>query len=195
MRAEYSSSPSRSSTRLSLLSLAKGASNTDGTSSRGLDSSGYSLGLPFCQDPPTRTPPRRYPSTARPHREHLHRKSVLHSNDYPTLSGAKSFLVTRPDLRQFPETYPYHRFAEWGRIYGPMTYLNLAGQPMVIINTQDAAVDLLEKRAAIYSDRARSVMTRELCGTCCIHEGPPALSRRLCLPLIPFVFLLPWRRI
>lgn len=36
---------------------------------------------------------------------------------------------------------------------GPIVYLNAVGQPLIVLNTHRAAADLLDKRAAIYSDR------------------------------------------
>ncbi|KAG9027418.1 hypothetical protein FRB95_007786 [Tulasnella sp. JGI-2019a] len=68
------------------------------------------------------------------------------------------------NLRQMPLTYPWHVFTQWGQKYGPLTYLNVAGQPMIVINTQEAAMDLLDKKTAIYSDRPRFVMAAELAG-------------------------------
>ncbi|KAG8881760.1 hypothetical protein FRB97_009169 [Tulasnella sp. 331] len=62
------------------------------------------------------------------------------------------------NLRQKPSSYPWLTFAEWGRKYGPLTYLNIAGRPVLILNTHEAAIDLLEKRSEIYSDRPPLVM-------------------------------------
>jgi hypothetical protein len=49
---------------------------------------------------------------------------------------------------------------------GDLTYLNVAGQPVVIINSRKVAADLLDRRSAKYSDRPRNavidIMTREL---------------------------------
>lgn len=42
---------------------------------------------------------------------------------------------------------------------GDLVYLNVLGQSMVIIGAHSTAVDLLDKRSAIYSGRAASVMT------------------------------------
>lgn len=39
-------------------------------------------------------------------------------------------------------------------------YLEVFGQPIIILGSHEAAVDLLEKRSAIYSDRIPFVMTR-----------------------------------
>lgn len=41
---------------------------------------------------------------------------------------------------------------------GDMIFLDLPGQPTVVLNSVDAAIDLLEKRSDIYSDRPVSLM-------------------------------------
>ena len=43
---------------------------------------------------------------------------------------------------------------------GDVVYLNVLGQPMVVLNSLQAAQDLLDKRSANYSDRPDSVMTK-----------------------------------
>ena len=45
---------------------------------------------------------------------------------------------------------------------GELVYLNVCGQGILFVNTYDAAVDLLEKRGAIYSDKPKMVMAGEL---------------------------------
>ena len=48
---------------------------------------------------------------------------------------------------------------------GDVFYLNAAGQPIIVLNTQKAAADLLDRRAGIYSDRPRNIVAAEiLCG-------------------------------
>ncbi|KAJ3805577.1 cytochrome P450 [Lentinula lateritia] len=49
-------------------------------------------------------------------------------------------------------------FDKWKSQYGPITYLNLAGQHIVVLNTKAAALELLERRSAIYSDRPKSIV-------------------------------------
>lgn len=41
---------------------------------------------------------------------------------------------------------------------GDVVYLDVLGQPMIILGTHEAAVDLLEKRSANYSDRSTLIM-------------------------------------
>lgn len=41
---------------------------------------------------------------------------------------------------------------------GELTYLNMLGQPIIILNSYEAAIGLLEGRSANTSDRPRLVM-------------------------------------
>lgn len=45
---------------------------------------------------------------------------------------------------------------------GSIVYLHVFGQGLVFLNTSEVAVDLLEKRGAIYSDKPALVMAGEL---------------------------------
>ncbi|KAI0002868.1 cytochrome P450 [Russula compacta] len=54
------------------------------------------------------------------------------------------------------------KFAEWRNKYGDLIYLNAAGKPIVVLNSQRAAVDLLDRRSAIYSDRPRSIVACDI---------------------------------
>ena len=45
---------------------------------------------------------------------------------------------------------------------GDVIYLNVAGQPMIVLNSQKVAADLLDRRAGIYSDRARNIVAGEI---------------------------------
>ncbi|CCM02682.1 uncharacterized protein FIBRA_04788 [Fibroporia radiculosa] len=56
------------------------------------------------------------------------------------------------------------RVTQWAQQYGDVVYVHVFGQGLVFLNTYDAAVDLLEKRGAIYSDKPGLIMTGELCG-------------------------------
>jgi len=48
---------------------------------------------------------------------------------------------------------------------GDLIYLNAAGQPVIILNSHRVASDLLDRRAAIYSDRPPNIVASEImCG-------------------------------
>ncbi|KAF7352084.1 Cytochrome P450 [Mycena venus] len=46
-------------------------------------------------------------------------------------------------------------FHQWSKIYGPVMHLKVLGRSMIILDTYQAAVDLLDKRGLIYSDRPK----------------------------------------
>ncbi|KAI0741290.1 cytochrome P450 [Daedaleopsis nitida] len=48
---------------------------------------------------------------------------------------------------------PWEAFAELGKKYGDVVYLQILGRPIIILNSVDAVNDLLEGRAEIYSCR------------------------------------------
>ncbi|KAF4565688.1 hypothetical protein EYR36_002266 [Pleurotus pulmonarius] len=51
---------------------------------------------------------------------------------------------------------------KWTKQYGPVVYLNIAGQNTIVLGTHKAAADLLDRRASIYSDRPRNIVAGEL---------------------------------
>ncbi|THU76037.1 cytochrome P450, partial [Dendrothele bispora CBS 962.96] len=53
---------------------------------------------------------------------------------------------------------PWHLFHQWSKEYGPLTYLNIIGKPIIVINTAKAANDLLVRRASNYTDRPRNII-------------------------------------
>ncbi|KAF8989955.1 cytochrome P450 [Cyathus striatus] len=50
------------------------------------------------------------------------------------------------------------------RVLGPIVYLNLAGQPVVVLGSAEVATELLDRRAMIYSGRPISVVVDILTG-------------------------------
>lgn len=46
---------------------------------------------------------------------------------------------------------------------GDVVYIEALGKRIVVLNSAEAAVDLLERRSAIYSDRDTTIMVHELC--------------------------------
>ncbi|KAI7195194.1 hypothetical protein KC316_g5923 [Hortaea werneckii] len=63
---------------------------------------------------------------------------------------------------QMPKRLPWLEFYRMSREYGPVMYMNLAGQSAIILSTHQAAYDLLSARSALYSDRPRVITAGEL---------------------------------
>ena len=59
-------------------------------------------------------------------------------------------LLSRPRSK-LPETY-----TEWGRKFGELVHYEVLGHHIIVLNSEKAASELLEKRAAITSDRPSS---------------------------------------
>ncbi|KAH7907410.1 cytochrome P450 [Hygrophoropsis aurantiaca] len=57
------------------------------------------------------------------------------------------------NLLDLPIAQQWLTYAKWGSLYGDMTGIVVLGQPIVIINSFQVALDLLDKRSLLYSDR------------------------------------------
>lgn len=62
-------------------------------------------------------------------------------------------------LKVIPTDHPERQFVKWGKQYNSdILYFNVLGRPMVVINSVDAAHDLMDKKGANYADRPRFVL-------------------------------------
>ncbi|KAI5122653.1 hypothetical protein M0805_007915 [Coniferiporia weirii] len=68
------------------------------------------------------------------------------------------------NARFMPLEFAWKTFADWSKTYGDVIYASVLGRPMLIINSVEAARDLMEKKGAIYSDRPRMFVLGELMG-------------------------------
>ena len=64
--------------------------------------------------------------------------------------------------RSVPAQYPWIKFQEWSKQYGPIFTLWFGRRPTVIISDPNVAVDLMEKRSQKYSSRPRFVVMGEI---------------------------------
>ncbi|KAK0479641.1 cytochrome P450 [Armillaria novae-zelandiae] len=66
------------------------------------------------------------------------------------------------NLWNVPRTadYPWRTYAKWASMYGDVLYLDIPGNPTVVINSAKAAEDLFEKRSGNYSDRPDFTMMK-----------------------------------
>ncbi|KAF9446807.1 cytochrome P450 [Macrolepiota fuliginosa MF-IS2] len=56
-------------------------------------------------------------------------------------------------LRYIPSENPELQYTEWAKTYGDVIYLRVLNRQIIVLNTIEAAIDLLEKRGLNYSDR------------------------------------------
>ncbi|TFK32217.1 cytochrome P450 [Crucibulum laeve] len=63
-------------------------------------------------------------------------------------------------LLKIPQDNQEMVFYEWSKQYGGVMHLHVPGRSMIILNSTQAAVDLLDKRSANYSDRPNFVILK-----------------------------------
>jgi cytochrome P450 len=62
-------------------------------------------------------------------------------------------------LRMIPKDHPERQFVKWGEMYdSDILYYNALSRPIIILNSVEAAHNLLDKRGANYADRPRFVV-------------------------------------
>ncbi|KDQ58239.1 hypothetical protein JAAARDRAFT_261088 [Jaapia argillacea MUCL 33604] len=68
------------------------------------------------------------------------------------------------NLRHLPKDKPWMAYLEWGKQYGEIISYESFGTRIVVLNSARVAIDLLEKRGAIYSNRDQNNMRKEVAG-------------------------------
>ncbi|KAF8874362.1 cytochrome P450 [Infundibulicybe gibba] len=79
----------------------------------------------------------------------------------PFPPGPKAKILSG-NVHQMPGKEPWLVFAAWSKIYGPLVHFRIFNQRTIIINSAKIAVELLDGRSTIYSDRPFSWMAGEL---------------------------------
>ncbi|KAH7913699.1 cytochrome P450 [Hygrophoropsis aurantiaca] len=68
------------------------------------------------------------------------------------------------NIAQMPKEKEWLTYQRWTEEYGDVVYLEILGQPIIVLDSLEAATDLLEARGAIYSGRPRLPMAGDLTG-------------------------------
>ncbi|KAG1813931.1 cytochrome P450 [Suillus subaureus] len=68
------------------------------------------------------------------------------------------------NVSDMPRIKPCLRFTEWGKKYGDITHVQVLGQHIIVLNSVKTAMEMLDSKSAIYSDRPVFPMGGELVG-------------------------------
>ncbi|KZT41974.1 cytochrome P450 [Sistotremastrum suecicum HHB10207 ss-3] len=68
------------------------------------------------------------------------------------------------NILDLPKSQEWLIYDKWRREYGDVVHVSAFGQPICILGSQKAALELLDAKSAMYSDRPRMVMANELVG-------------------------------
>jgi hypothetical protein len=66
------------------------------------------------------------------------------------------------DGRQIPSRKAHLQFEKWAREYGPIYSLILGTKTLIVLSSDVAIKDLLDKRSGIYSDRQEMYIAQNL---------------------------------
>ncbi|KAF8183898.1 cytochrome P450 [Mycena galopus ATCC 62051] len=77
------------------------------------------------------------------------------------------------DAAKMPQAYAWLVFADWQKEFGDVIYVNVFRNPVLVVNSAEAAFDLLEKKSAIYSSRPIRTMQAEVMGFSWLFSGLP----------------------
>ncbi|KAJ3547603.1 hypothetical protein NM688_g5386 [Phlebia brevispora] len=68
------------------------------------------------------------------------------------------------NLLDMPKQKEHLKFTEWGKKYGDIVYLNVLGTHIIILNSAKLAVEVMDKKSNIYSDRPHLEYGGEMVG-------------------------------
>ncbi|KAG2158981.1 cytochrome P450 [Suillus bovinus] len=68
------------------------------------------------------------------------------------------------NVLDMPHIKPWLTFAEWGKKYGDISHIEVLGQHIVVVNSLNIAMEMLDNKSAIYSERPILPVGGELVG-------------------------------
>ncbi|KAI0736096.1 cytochrome P450 [Fomitopsis betulina] len=68
------------------------------------------------------------------------------------------------NIFDIPKSHEWQTFAEWGKTWGDIMSITLLGNPVVILNSSNAALKMLDKKSALSSDRPNLPVCGEVIG-------------------------------
>jgi cytochrome P450 len=82
---------------------------------------------------------------------------------HPLPPGPKA-LPLLGNLLDLPSDQEWKTFAKWGEKWGDLVSINVFGKTMIIVSSPQVAIEMLDKKSSIYSDRPILPMGGELVG-------------------------------
>ncbi|KAG2108532.1 cytochrome P450 [Suillus discolor] len=90
-------------------------------------------------------------------------KQVFNKKNPPYPPGPPGWPIIG-NVLDMPYIRPWLTFTEWGEKYGDISHINVLGRHIVVVNSVKIAMDMLENKSTIYSDRPILPVGGELIG-------------------------------
>ncbi|TFK56140.1 cytochrome P450 [Heliocybe sulcata] len=68
------------------------------------------------------------------------------------------------NVLDMPTEQEWKTFSKWGQVWGDFMSLNVLGQTLIILNSSKLAIEMLDRKSSIYSDRPFLMMAGEIVG-------------------------------
>ncbi|KAG1892829.1 cytochrome P450 [Suillus subluteus] len=68
------------------------------------------------------------------------------------------------NVLDIPQVKPWLTFTKWGKKYGEISHVEVLGQHTIVLNSVKTAMDILDNKSTVYSDRPIFPMAGELVG-------------------------------
>ncbi|KAG2360788.1 cytochrome P450 [Suillus spraguei] len=94
---------------------------------------------------------------------YLVRQVVIKKNPAPYPPGPRGWPLIGNFL-DMPRIKPWLIFTEWGRKYGDITHIEVLGRHIMVLNSVKTAMEIMDSKSTLYSDRPILPMAGELVG-------------------------------
>ncbi|KAG1855191.1 cytochrome P450 [Suillus subalutaceus] len=94
---------------------------------------------------------------------YLVKQVVIKKNPTPYPPGPRGWPLIG-NVLDMPRIKPWLTFTKWGRKYGDITHIEVLGRHIVVLNSVKTAMEMMDSKSTLYSDRPVLPMAGELVG-------------------------------
>ncbi|KAG1855195.1 cytochrome P450 [Suillus subalutaceus] len=94
---------------------------------------------------------------------YLVKQVVIKKNPAPYPPGPRGWPLIG-NVLDMPRIKPWLTFTEWGQKYGDITHIEVLGRHIIVLNSTKAALEMMDSKSTLYSDRPVVPMAGELVG-------------------------------
>jgi len=94
---------------------------------------------------------------------YLIKQAVIKKNPTPYPPGPRGWPLIG-NVLDMPRIKPWLTFTEWGQKYGDITHIEVLGRHIIVLNSVKTAMEMMDRKSTLYSDRPVLPMAGELVG-------------------------------
>ncbi|KAG1855193.1 cytochrome P450 [Suillus subalutaceus] len=94
---------------------------------------------------------------------YLVKQVVIKKNPAPYPPGPRGWPLIG-NVLDMPRIKPWLTFTEWGQKYGDITHIEVLGRHIIVLNSVKTALEMMDSKSTLYSDRPVLPMAGELAG-------------------------------